>query len=246
MPGPGGIDASDPEAIVAGVIDIIRGGTGTEVSARWADLCASSGHCIPACPEGVNPRFMLALARIALRRGAGAEAVREAGSRTFRGMSRGVRVLSQLQLPPEQQARLGQIGAAKDDGAGPPEIILYIGCNVLKTPQIPLLCLDVLDALGVDYRVHGGTSYCCGAFQFTAGDTRSFARMATNTIDRFAESGAGEILSWCPSCQLHLGEEALGTYDYMANGAPFDLNPFVRYLAGRASTRLRPPSCQRR
>ncbi len=232
MPGPAGIDAGDTKAIASGVLEIIRTGAGPEISARWASVCTGSGHCIPACPEGVNPRFMLALARIALRRGDGADAARAASSEKFRGMSRGVRVLSRLQLPPELLAKLGQIGTGEDGRDGPPDVILYTGCNVLKTPHIALLCLDVLDALGVDYRVHGGPSYCCGVYQFHAGDAQGFAAMSTNTIERFAGSGAARILSWCPSCQVHLGEAALGTYDHMG-GAPFELTPFVRYLEGR-------------
>jgi hypothetical protein len=63
--------------------------------------------------------------------------------------------------------------------------------------------------------------------------------MTTHAVDRFAASGAGEILSWCPSCQIHLGEAALGTYDHMAGGAPFELKPFVAYLASRLDD-LRP------
>ena len=54
--------------------------------------------------------------------------------------------------------------------------------------------------------------------------------MSTNTVERFANSGADEIVSWCPSCQVNLGEAALGTYAHMDEGTPFDLNPFVRYL----------------
>jgi len=239
MPGPAGIDASDPAAVAAGVIDIIRTGAGPEDSARWASVCTGSGHCIPACPEGVNPRFMVALARVALRKAEGADAPREASSERFRQMSRGVRVLSRLQMPPELLLKLGQIRDGADDGAGPPDVIFYTGCNVLKTPHIALLCLDVMDALGVDYRVQGGPSYCCGVYHFSAGDTEGFARMSTNTVERFANSGAAEIVSWCPSCQVHLGEAALGTYAHMDGGAPFDLNPFVRYLESRLDD-LRP------
>jgi Fe-S oxidoreductase len=238
MPGPAGIDASDPEKIASGVIDIIRAGDGPEISARWASVCTGSGHCIPACPEGVNPRFMLALARIALRRADGEHSAREVGSGMFRGMSRGVRVLSRLQLPPDLLLRLGLSRAGRDTPAGPADVIFYTGCNVLKTPHIALLCLDVMDALGLDYRVLGGPSYCCGTYQFGAGDTEGFARMSTNTVERFADSGAGEVLSWCPSCQVHLGEAALDTYDHMG-GAPFDMNPFVIYLASRLDD-LRP------
>ena len=239
MPGPAGIDASDPETIASGVLDIIRSGAGPDISARWASVCTGSGHCIPACPEGVNPRFMLALARIARRGADEANSVRRTSSASFRGMSRGVRVLSRLQLPPELLFKLGQLGAEEDDREGPPDVIFYTGCNILKTPHIALLCLDVMDALGIRYRVHGGPSYCCGVYQFAAGDEKGFAQMSTNTIERFAGSGAAEIVSWCPSCQVHLGEAALGTYAHMESGAPFDLAPFVIYLASRLDD-LRP------
>ena len=148
-------------------------------------------------------------------------------------------VASDLAHRAERVLKLGQIRGHGDDAAGPPEIIFYTGCNVLKTPHIALLCLDVMDALDIDYRVHGGPSYCCGVYHFAAGDAQGFARMSTNTIERFADSGAGEIVSWCPSCQVHLGEAALGTYAHMDGGAPFDLNPFVIYLASRLDD-LRP------
>jgi Fe-S oxidoreductase len=239
MPGPGGVDAAAPEAVVSGVLDIIRTGAGPENSAKWASVCTGSGHCIPACPEGVNPRFMLALARIARVRQDGAPAAREASSKRFRQMGRGVRVLSRLQLPPELLFRLGQIRGDKEESEGPPELVFYTGCNVLKTPHIVLLCLDILDALEVEYRVHGGPSYCCGVYHFAAGDTEGFAKMSTNTVERFAAAGAAAVVSWCPSCQVHLGEAALGTYAHMESGAPFDLNPFVRYLQSRLDD-LRP------
>jgi heterodisulfide reductase subunit D len=240
MPGPAGLDVADPQSMVTGVIDIIRTGAGPEDSLRWANVCTGSGHCIQACPEGINPRFMLALARIASRKTRGAEAVRQSGSEVFRGMSRGVRVLSRLQLPPDLLLKLAQLRRAESgEPDGPPDIVFYTGCNVLKTPHIALLCLDVMDALGVTYEVHGGPSYCCGVYQFSAGDERGFARMSTNTVERFADSGAGRVLSWCPSCQVHLGDAALGTYAHMDSGAPFDLEPFVRYLESRLDD-LRP------
>jgi len=37
---------------------------------------------------------------------------------------------------------------------------MYLGCNVLKTPHIALLCLDVLDRIGTTYRVAGGPANC--------------------------------------------------------------------------------------
>jgi heterodisulfide reductase subunit D len=42
------------------------------------------------------------------------------------------------------------------------------------------------------------------------------------------------VLSWCPSCQLQIGEAALPSYEAQFGAKPFDLNPFLVYLASRA------------
>jgi Fe-S oxidoreductase len=63
---PAQIEPSDPKAVVAGVLDTLRTGEGPEASRRWASSCVLSGECIKACDYGVNPRFMLSMARIAM------------------------------------------------------------------------------------------------------------------------------------------------------------------------------------
>src|SRR6476661_5471788 len=60
---PAGLGDVDPEATVGGIVDLITGGTGTMEAARWASVCSGSGNCIPACPEGIDTRFMVQLAR---------------------------------------------------------------------------------------------------------------------------------------------------------------------------------------
>ncbi len=232
MPGPAGLDVTDPAAVAAGVYTLLQTGRGPAAARRWSEICTGSGHCIPACAHGVNPRFMLRLARInALRGDRDPAALRQGGGRQFGAMSRGVRTLSRLQLAPDLLARLGQIEALEPE-PDDPDIVFYTGCNVLKTPHIALLCLDIMDALDVRYVVRGGPSFCCGVYQFASGDLEKFGASAYRTIDRFAGTGAGQVLSWCPSCQVHLGEAALETRA-RAEGAPFDLTPFVVYLADR-------------
>ncbi len=63
MVAPAGLVEADPGDTAAGIIDLITGGSGTEAAARWASVCSGSGNCIPACPEGINTRFMVQLAR---------------------------------------------------------------------------------------------------------------------------------------------------------------------------------------
>src|SRR5258706_5746150 len=68
MPGPAGLKIDDPKAVVGGVLDLLRGGAGTPEAERWAAICSGSGSCIPACNDGVNPRFMLTMARLAVQK----------------------------------------------------------------------------------------------------------------------------------------------------------------------------------
>src|SRR5512134_3493261 len=67
---PAGLGGANPHAMVSGVLDILRFGKGPEDSEKWAKACMASGECIKACDYGVNPRFMLTMARLAMLRGA--------------------------------------------------------------------------------------------------------------------------------------------------------------------------------
>jgi Fe-S oxidoreductase len=233
MTGPGGLGGADPSATAAGIIDLITGGDGSETARRWAAVCTGSGYCIPACPEGINARFMVQLARSFARRGADAAAARTRGRDTFATVTQGIRVLSRLQLDPETLARLRGNGPAPRR-TRPPDVVFYTGCNVLKTPHIPLLCLDVLELLGIDYEVMGGAGQCCGVYQYREGDFETNAKIAYATIDGLASAGTSTVLSWCPSCQVQIGEVSMANYEARFGHRPFDLNPFLVFLAGHA------------
>jgi Fe-S oxidoreductase len=230
-PGPAGLNAADASGIAAGVLAILRGEAAPDASARWASVCSGSGHCIPACPHGVNPRFMLTMARLAMQQRNDGAARRRDGFARFTGMTTGVRVLSRLQLPPELLARFRPEDEDPDDS--PPDVVFYTGCNLLKTPHIALLCFDIMDAMGLRYRVMGGPSHCCGVLQFRAGDLATSGRIAYRTVERLGSAG-GRVLTWCPTCQVQLGEVVTpGLAD------PLSLTPFLRFLAERLDD-LRP------
>src|SRR5713101_6578864 len=104
-----GIADADPRATIAGVLDIVRMGDGPEASRKWASACVLSGECIKACDYGVNPRFMLGMARVAMaRRKDEPSEQRRHGVEGFRKVAREVTHISQMQLSDELLARLGQ------------------------------------------------------------------------------------------------------------------------------------------
>src|SRR5258705_7773330 len=61
-----GVGDANPQFVISGVLDLVRAGEGPEASRAWASSCTLSGECLKACNYGVNPRFLLAMARVAM------------------------------------------------------------------------------------------------------------------------------------------------------------------------------------
>nr|WP_314074385.1 (Fe-S)-binding protein [uncultured Roseococcus sp.] len=54
---------ADPAQTVRGVLDVLTGGEGDAAARGWIAACTRSGSCNDACPEAVDPMFMLRLAK---------------------------------------------------------------------------------------------------------------------------------------------------------------------------------------
>lgn len=236
-----GILGADPPEAVTGVLDIVRSGNGPEASRKWASSCVLSGECIKVCEYGVNPRFLLNMARVAMGCAKnGPEERRRLGVKGFRSVSREVTQLSKMQLTDAQLERLGQRRSTHPDTmADLPDVVFYTGCNVLRTPHIALLALDIMDALGVSYAVMGGPSHCCGIVQMGAGDIDTSGRFAESTLDKLARSKSGQVLAWCPSCFVQFSEVTLPTVERTRGEKPFEMIPFMLFLRTHLD-RLRP------
>ncbi len=229
--------------VIGGVIEILRTGGGPDASRRWASTCMLTGDCISACNYGINPRFMLTMARLAMAKAAAEPRERRRhGVEAFRKVNLEVTVQSRMQLDDDALARLGQKIAARSAGEdashdAAPDFVFYTGCNLLKTPHIALLALDIMDALGVSYQVMGGPTHCCGVSQLRTGDTAVSANMAETTMNKLARSG--QVLTWCATCQVQFTEVMLPAYERQTGRRPFEMTPFIRYLGERLDD-LRP------
>ena len=95
--------------------------------------------------------------------------------------------------------------------------------------------MDILEAMELDYEVLGGVNHCCGIVHFrTQGDLDGSDRIESHTLGRFAEFRPQHVLTWCPSCQLHLGETTAGVTEL-----PYALEHITQFLADRLDD-LRP------
>ncbi|PWU24356.1 MAG: hypothetical protein C5B48_06785 [Candidatus Rokuibacteriota bacterium] len=85
-------------------------------------------------------------------------------------------------------------------GGEPHRIVLYLGCNVLRTSHMIRTITAIFDQLALDYVAVGGPTYCCGIVHHRQGDTAASAGMSQRTIELLERYEPEEVVMWCPSC----------------------------------------------
>lgn len=238
MPGPAGIGGADGPAAVAGLLGLLAGAEAPAVTAAWTAACCGSGYCRDACPEGIDVRFLQRMGKLALQAKAGdPREIKRRSVETYNAMARSMRAISGVLAP---QAGLDRLDGGRPDSARAAEgVTFYTGCNVWKTPHVVLTALDALEAVGTAPKVMGGPSMCCGVYAFNQGDGKVSGRQAFGTVEKLAAAGTETAISWCPSCQIQIGDLALGNWQAATGDRPFDMTPFYGFLADRID-RLKP------
>ncbi|MFI5001549.1 MAG: (Fe-S)-binding protein [Reyranellales bacterium] len=218
-----GLDAGEAKLRVGELSALTRGGgAAADGLQRWLNACDGSARCSDACPEGINVRQWVTIAKLKSLEATRprAEGAANAANR-FRHMAQAVRLLASMQLPSETLKKI--LAPAERRTA---EVLFYTGCNVLRTPHIVLNVMDILDALELDFDVVGGTAHCCGVYQFQEADLPTYERMGHRTFQRFGESGAAKVLTWCPTCTKNFDE-----LEKDVEAPSFDLGHISEFLA---------------
>jgi heterodisulfide reductase subunit D len=110
-----------------------------------------------------------------------------------------INVLAALQFTPGERPFFGRPPAAPE----PKDLLLYLGCNVLRTAHLAKTIIEVLRAMGFDFNAVGGPENCCGIIHHLNGEPRSSSAYSAHTLSNFARYGAQRVIMWCPSCNEH-------------------------------------------
>ena len=113
-----------------------------------------------------------------------------------------INTLADLQFMPGERPYIDRPSAAPE----PKELLLYLGCNILRTAHLAKTVIDVLKAMGFDFNAAGGPAHCCGIVHFQNSEPARARGIAANSMRHFAKYGARQVLMWCPSCHEHYDE----------------------------------------
>jgi Cysteine-rich domain len=125
-------------------------------------------------------------------------------------------------LPQERRWRLAPPGRDPE----PHRIVLWLGCNVLRTSHMARTITAIFDRLGLDYIAVGGPAYCCGIQHHQRGHVAPAGGMNRRTLQHLQQFRPEQVVVWCPSC-LYFTEEVEHT------SWPFPVRHTTEFLVDR-------------
>jgi Fe-S oxidoreductase len=150
-----------------------------------------------------------------------------------------INVLAALQFKPGEKPYADRPPA----GAQSKDLLLYLGCNVLRTAHLAKTAIGVLRAMDFDFNAVGGPAYCCGIIHEMAGETRAGAAVTDTSLRHVAQYRPTTMIMWCPSCNQHFDDvvtarrEIEAPYEHMTSfvARHLDRIRFVRRLDKRVA-----------
>ena len=85
----------------------------------------------------------------------------------------------------------------------PRDLLLYLGCNVLRTVHLATTAVAVLRTLGFDLNAVAGPAYCCGVIHHRAGEPDAARAYSGSTLRHLGPYEPAAVIMWCPSCHEH-------------------------------------------
>ena len=164
--------------------------------------CFTCYACQPKCPSDVDYPAFIQKARVL------ATAAGQQGDYAHAGTLQSITKL--MAKSPLNQHRLEWLN--NKDGyhtSEKSEVMLFIGCSPYFEPvfdDIPVRTLDVamaslkvLNSLGIEPLVHPGER-CCGHDALWLGDVETFQKLAEHNAAIVKDSGVKKVIFFCPEC----------------------------------------------
>ncbi len=108
------------------------------------------------------------------------------------------------------------------------QIVLYLGCNILRTPDLAADVVAVFETLGLDFVAVAGVQFCCGVTWDHHGEVAKGQGVSSTTLERIGAFGPSLVVHWCPSCDVHFSDVVTGRDRH---ALPFETTSAAAFLA---------------
>ena len=95
-------------------------------------------------------------------------------------------------------------GIENIESDGNDEVFYYIGCEMMKFPEVVKANIEILKKAGVKFSTNLDRKVCCGGPAFSIRDLETGKKFANKNVDLIKSTGAKIIVSDCPGCVLTL------------------------------------------
>jgi len=89
---------------------------------------------------------------------------------------------------------------------GNDEVYYYIGCEMMKFPEVVKANIEILKKAGIKFSTNLEKRVCCGGPAFNIRDFKTGKKFAGKNKELIKETGAKIVVSDCPGCVLTLTE----------------------------------------
>lgn len=99
----------------------------------------------------------------------------------------------------------------------PRATVLYLGCNILRTPHLAQTVTAIFRCLGEDFIALGGPAFCCGVPYEREGGIEGARYQGERLASRLQQFQPQRVVMWCPGC-FHFYKHVLslsGTFELL-------------------------------
>lgn len=207
------LNGGDTAPLMADIIDILSDGPCTRKARELIWTCMGCYQCRQWCPERIAPDIFTLARRELLRRGsAPIEKLQQWLPDSPYHFGRLISTLILNEKPP-WLSKPAPMSVTKD-------IVVYLGCYVLATPEIAITLLRLIEQMGMSAVALGGDGLCCGAGYLLNGKYELAHKARQYSAELIKSYRPRTVVFECASCHAFIsplvtGLESLHHVDFL-------------------------------
>lgn len=177
------------------MFEVLKDGIYSDTAYIKAFSCMGCAECIEACPQGLNP--MIFHQAVKNRLVASGKSIPEGLGMFLPDKEPFLpNILNSIQMKPSDARWLSEAPTDPEKK----EVVFFMGCGTLATPNKNFALIDILERIGVDFAALIGGKLCCGVPSILAGQLKEADFLSRNLIKNIEAYSPKKLVVTCPTC----------------------------------------------